>query len=117
VASARAIHGDPGRRLQAGAQHVAAFRQEPLVAGDQQAHYLALLDADAKRTNGRPAVLDFEPRFRNGPPPGALPQTRMPASWFRSWQDRPSLWRVVRACSLGHRRADRRPATDRRPIP
>ena len=56
VPRAGVVHRDPGRGLQAGPQHVAAFGEEPIVAINQQAHRLSLGDAEAEgpRLRGQP---------------------------------------------------------------
>ena len=49
VARAGVIHRDPGGGFQPRPQHVARFAKKPVLAGDQQAHDLALGNADADR--------------------------------------------------------------------
>ena len=58
VARTGVVHGDPVRRLQPGAQHLAGLRQEVVLPVDQQAHDLALGDADADRLQQRHQTLD-----------------------------------------------------------
>ena len=52
------VDRDPGRRLQASPQHLTAFSQEAVLTIDQQAHHLALGDADADRSQLRHQPLD-----------------------------------------------------------
>ena len=47
VARAGVVDRDPGRRLKAGAQHVARLVEEAVLAADQQPHDLPLGDLDA----------------------------------------------------------------------
>ena len=46
VARAGIVHRDPGRRTQAGPQHVAVFGKKVVLTINQQTHHLALRDAD-----------------------------------------------------------------------
>jgi hypothetical protein len=47
VARAGIIHAHPGRIAQSGAQNAARFRQEAILAGNQQTHHLPPQDIDA----------------------------------------------------------------------
>ena len=49
MARAGVVDRDPGRRCQAGAQHVTRLADEAVLAADQQSHDLSLGDLDADR--------------------------------------------------------------------
>ncbi len=52
------VDRDPGRGLQAGPQHLTALSEEVVLTIDQQAHHLALGDAEADRLQPRHQPLD-----------------------------------------------------------